>query len=1069
MSKPHHPKLFEANTGSTPDPGNPLVRRDFLRLLGLGGVALTAFRPWEMAMAGPFSRADFERLVPADKKLSPDWIKSLFARGTPTVYTKARDELRFIGMPIGGLCAGQLYLGGDGKLWHWDIFNQRIGTGADHYAHPLIPSSPLDQGFALRLVAAGKAELRALDATHWQEVTFNGQYPFGRVHYAAPDCPITVDLEAFSPLIPLNVDDSSLPATVMEFTLRNAATAVVEGELIGWLENAVCHFSASRQNGLRQNRIVRTSGMTLLDCRAESAPATPPGNRPDVTFDDFEHETYEGWTVTGTAFGNGPVEADKMPAYQGNVGAHGKRLVNTHASAPGNDVGTKDAATGTLTSRPFKIERDFITFLIGGGNQAGQTCMNLEVDGKVVLSATGANDNRLQPASWNVRPWAGQTARLVIVDNATGPWGNIGIDNIVFTDHPTPPAQALADEEDFGSLALALLDVQGDDTACASFSPDDLPNASVVTAAAESESARKLLGEKLCGSLGRKFRLSPGQSVKIRFVLAWFFPNLKLGSLPPGRFYATHFDSAQAVAVYLAGNLERLAGQTRLWHDTWYDSTLPYWLLDRTFLNTSILATSTCYRLRTGRFYSWEGVGCCEGTCGHVWQYAQAMARIFPELERLLREQVDFGLAQQPDGAIHFRGEFNSIPAIDAQAGSILRALREHEMSADDAFLQRNWPHIRKATEWLIAKDGDGDGLIEGNQHNTLDTDWFGPVAWLSGLYLAALLAAQTMAQEVNDREFADRCRQILAVGQKNFVSRLFNGEYFANQVDPKHADAINSGTGCEIDQVMGQSWAFQVGLPRVLPFDQTRMALQSLWRYNFTPDVGPYRHAYAAGRWYAMPGESGLLMCTFPRADWDYPQAKGKGPEWAAGYFNECMNGFEYQVAGHLLWEGMVQEGLAVARAVHDRYHASRRNPWNEVECGDHYVRSMASYGVFTAVSGFVYHGPQGRLGFAPRLTPDHFQAAFVVAEGWGSFRQERSAAAQTHSLELKWGRLQLRSFGGELAPDRRLSRVTARLDSQPVPVTARQTDRHVEASFADRLLINAGARLEIDFELAV
>ena len=69
------------------------------------------------------------------------------------------------------------------------------------------------------------------------------------------------------------------------------------------------------------------------------------------------------------------------------------------------------------------------------------------------------------------------------------------------------------------------------------------------------------------------------------------------------------------------------------------------------------------------------------GTCGHVWQYAHAVARLFPELERDTRERVDFGLALKPDGAIHFRGEFNDIPAIDAQAGTILRALREHQMS----------------------------------------------------------------------------------------------------------------------------------------------------------------------------------------------------------------------------------------------------------------------------------------------------------------------------------------------------------------------------------------------------
>src|SRR5260221_8901028 len=169
------------------------------------------------------------------------------------------------------------------------------------------------------------------------------------------------------------------------------------------------------------------------------------------------------------------------------------------------------------------------------------------------------------------------------------------------------------------------------------------------------------------------------------------------------------------------------------------------------------------------------------------------MARLFPSLERDTRERVDFGLAIQKDGAIYFRGEFNDIPAIDAQAGTILRALREHQMSNDDVWLKRNWLGIKRATEWLIAKDADGNGIIESNQHNTLDTDWFGPVAWLSGLYLSALLAAKTMALESGDADFAFTCERILKGGQKNFVTELFDGEYFINKPDVHHLDAINS------------------------------------------------------------------------------------------------------------------------------------------------------------------------------------------------------------------------------------------------------------------------------------
>src|SRR5205814_6252216 len=135
-----------------------------------------------------------------------------------------------------------------------------------------------------------------------------------------------------------------------------------------------------------------------------------------------------------------------------------------------------------------------------------------------------------------------------------------------------------------------------------------------------------------------------------------------------------------------------------------------------------------------------------------------------------------------------------------------------------------------------------------------------------------------------------------------------------------------------------------------------------------------------------------------------------GKGPDWAAGYFNECMNGFEYQAAGHMLWEGLVTEGLAVTRAVHDRYHASRRNPWNEVECGDHYARSMASYGVFLAACGFECHGPKGHIGFAPRLTPENFKAAFTGAEGRGTFEVKAEKSKVQAHFHVKSGKLRLK-----------------------------------------------------------
>ena len=1014
-------------------PSTDWHRRGFLKASAATALGLAFSRL--PVMAGPFTREDFDHIVPADKKLRPEWVKSLFERGTREILRGG--DLKFIGMPVGGIGAGQLYLGGDGRLWHWDIFNQTKGTGSEHYAGPLVPSSPLTQQFTLTI----GGQTWTLDRAGFSDVSFRGEYPIGTVEYADAGAPVTVKLEAFSPFIPLNTDDSSLPATILQFTLRNTSAALVEAVLSGQLENGVC-LNHRFQEGVLRNRVLREAGLTTLFCSAEKA-EPPPARRADIVFEDWDKETYDGWMVEGAAFGNGPIKKSDIPSYQGDVGGDTARVVNSHASAPGDSIEAKDSAVGKLTSREFTIERHFITFWIGGGKARSNSRLGLTllVDGKAAKTASGKDQNQMAFDHFDVRAFEGKTARLEILDDATGGWGNVGVGRIVFGDQAAQagPLEALPD---FGTMALALLGEAADQASADETAP---------------------FSDKLSGALGRKLKLAPGESAQATFVLAWHFPNLSLGGplQKAGRYYATKFASAQAVARYVAEHFDRLADGTRLWRDTWYDSTLPFWFLDRTFLNASILATSTTFRFADGRYYGWEGVGCCEGTCGHVYQYAHAAARLFPDLERGKCEKVDFGLALQPDGAIHFRGEFNDFPAVDAQAGAVLRALREHQMSADADFLKRNWPKIKLATQWLIAKDAKADGLIEGNQHNTLDTDWFGPVAWLSGLYLAALAAAE-MADIAGDAEFALKCRGILETGRKNFVAQLFDGDYFINKVSPQHLDAINSGTGCEIDQVFGQSWAFQVGLPRVLPQQETVSALKSLWRYNFSPDVGPYRAIYKPGRWYAMAGEAGLLMCTFPRRDWDFTQARGRdGQDWAAGYFNECMNGFEYQAAGHMIWEGLTMEGLAVTRALHDRYHASRRNPWNEVECGDHYARSMASYGVYLAACGYEYDGPRGYLGFAPRISPENFKCALTSAEGWGSYSQNTDSGKFKARIAVRFGALKLNTMALEFADAKA---VRAAMGGRVLPAKLVLDGQRVIVTLAEPAEIPAGQALEID-----
>src|SRR5207244_7532443 len=100
----------------------------------------------------------------------------------------------------------------------------------------------------------------------------------------------------------------------------------------------------------------------------------------------------------------------------------------------------------------------------------------------------------------------------------------------------------------------------------------------------------------------------------------------------------------------------------------------------------------------------------------------------------------------------------------------------------------------------------------------------------------------------------------------------------------------------------------------------------------------------------------------------------------------------------------------------IHDRYHPRLRNPYNEIECGDHYARAMASYGAYLAACGFACHGPKGHIAFAPRLTPDSFKAAFTATEGWGTFTQTRKSGTLTATLAPKHGLVRLKTFGLEL-----------------------------------------------------
>lgn len=158
-------------------------------------------------------------------------------------------------------------------------------------------------------------------------------------------------------------------------------------------------------------------------------------NTPPILFDDFESGKYTNWYSEGTAFGDGPLSKNEIAHYQKLKGYQGSQFINTHNVRQGKNISSGDAPTGTLRSKPFKIKRKFIHVLISGGNNADQTGLQVIIDGEVIAKVSGDNSNTMSPKIIDVSQFQGQIAEFKVLDQASGHWGHIGIDHILFSDN----------------------------------------------------------------------------------------------------------------------------------------------------------------------------------------------------------------------------------------------------------------------------------------------------------------------------------------------------------------------------------------------------------------------------------------------------------------------------------------------------------------------------------------------------------------------------------------------------------------------------------------------------------
>jgi non-lysosomal glucosylceramidase len=518
------------------------------------------------------------------------------------------------------------------------------------------------------------------------------------------------------------------------------------------------------------------------------------------------------------------------------------------------------------------------------------------------------------------------------------------------------------------------------------------------------------------GSLGVYETLAPGETKDIRFVLSWYIPNRINGwsknvrVKEEGReltqnYYVNQYDSSWAVANYLVTHLDRLEKETRLFHDALFGSTLPNYVIDALASNIAALRSTTCFWLKDGRFLGYEGcfdhAGCCDGTCTHVWNYAQTLAFLFPSLEQNMR-RTEFLEEVNDDGKMNFRAlkmfdsewiwHGKSAPAAaDGQMGTIMRVYREWKLTGDDAFLKQLWPSVKKTMNFAFVQwDTDGDLVLDGEQHNTYDIEFYGPNPLMSVYLLGALRAAQEMASYLGEEETSRKYADAFDKSSKRMDELLWNGEFYVQRLEDVNQYKYQHGIGCLSDQLLGQQLAHLYGLGYLLPQERVQSAVHAIYKYNFKTDFTNHTNCQ---RTYVLNDEKGLLLCSWP---------DGGRPRLPFVYSDEVWTGIEYHVATHLIYEGLVDEGLTIVKAVRERHDGIRRNPWNEVECGHHYARSMSSWGLLIALSGFEFDMARGEMKFAPVIGQENFTTYWSTGRAWGTYSQSKNPDTGEYDASL-------------------------------------------------------------------
>lgn len=547
-------------------------------------------------------------------------------------------------------------------------------------------------------------------------------------------------------------------------------------------------------------------------------------------------------------------------------------------------------------------------------------------------------------------------------------------------------------------------------------------------------------------SLNVPLSIAPGDTQTVRLNLVWYVPTSNVShydsevnqGYKPEHYeawYSHRFASIDELSAFWKENCESLRERSKLFSDTFFASTLPAEVLDAVSANLSILKSPTVLRQHDGRLYCYEGTGdtsgSCPGTTTHVWNYTQAIPNLFPNLERTLRE-TEFYVSQNEEGHQVFRVALpiretlhNFHAAADGQLGGITKVYREWRICGNDEWLKAIFPKVKESLDYCIRTwDPDHVGQMHEPQHNTYDIEFWGANSMMMSFYASALDSYIAMADYLG--EPAEEYAALLEGCREYLKSDLWNGEYFFHKVEweglragsPLEALSYQSsyspealeilqregpkyqyGTGCLTDGVLGCWMSLTSGREDPIDKDYVKEHLNSVYKYNFKNDLAD--HACTQRPGYGGRHDAGTLICSWP---------KGGKPELPFIYSDEVWTGIEYQAAAHLIFEGEVEKGLEMVRAVRDRYDGTVRNPYNEYECGNYYARALSSYSLLQAITGVRYDAVEKTLYIEPRIKGDftsflstNFGFASVGLKGGKPFVDVKEGNIPIENIVLK------------------------------------------------------------------